>query len=187
MPKALPPCRLFPLCGDRGALAHGIGHGRLGRDFQQALALLIGQITAAGQGPVDMFLTVIIPVKMQAHLDLAQLPPLALGIHAQGDGSAGTEAGQQQLVGVGATVAAAQICAFIGTEPVLPGLNLLDVFFATAYLNSRHGALLDHPPGPDTGPGSAHDYATQTAMGNTNVGGQERLLDSRNQLAWRIC
>ncbi len=50
----------------------------------------------------------------QPHRDVAQRPALALGVHANRDGGAGAEAGQEQVIGCGAAVGTADSGWLVG-------------------------------------------------------------------------
>ena len=88
-------------------------------NIQQPGALVLGELTLELQLAVD-------PVQLadpgfavgavagvdapmaQPHRELAQRPALAVGVHAYRDGGAGAKPGEQQVVGGGAAVGAAQ-------------------------------------------------------------------------------
>lgn len=95
MPKAGPNRRLFPRAGNGNALPHRFGYRGFGGDLQQTLPLLIAEWRTADQDTVDVLATVLIPVKIQTHINITQLPAFTLGIHTQGNRGAGTEPGQQ--------------------------------------------------------------------------------------------
>ena len=66
MPKPAVPCRLFPIRGDRGALANGIGDRGFAGNLQQALArMLLREATALRVG-------------LPARLGHSTISPLAL-------------------------------------------------------------------------------------------------------------
>src|SRR6202040_882633 len=74
-----------------------LGHGRLRRDLEQAGLLLVAQRLRGRESPIDVLHAALVPTQTQPDRDLAELPPLAAGVHPERDRTAGPETREQQL------------------------------------------------------------------------------------------
>src|SRR5690606_31091593 len=89
---------LAALGGDGGALQQGAGNGRLAGDVDQFLPLVVVEGGAGVELAFDVGFAFFVLEQLQADFQVGEVPALACGIHAQGDGGAGAEADQQVIV-----------------------------------------------------------------------------------------
>ena len=78
----------------------------LRRELTVELQLALDVIQLPGFGLAIHAIVGVNPPVAQPHRDAAQRPALALGVHADGDGGTGAQAGQEQVVRCGAAVGA---------------------------------------------------------------------------------
>src|SRR5919199_2428939 len=112
------PAHLHELGMDWGGLLEQARDGRFGGDFEQAGLLGLIQRTLDADLALDLAL-VVFEQELKPHLDATDRPAVPLGVHAQGDGRARTQAAERQLDRVGGCVAPAVADGLVGGKRVV--------------------------------------------------------------------
>src|SRR5207249_8112921 len=90
-------------------------------------------------------------------LDLAHVPPLAIGVHLEGDGRAGRQRRRQQLLRAGAGVVAAGLMGLVGGEEVVADADVVLELGGRVATREGFHALHRTPAGPPEPQSSASE------------------------------
>src|SRR5919112_3893829 len=99
-------------------------HGALRRDHAQALDLLLAELLGEAHDEVEAGRAAAVGGGVVArHLDAADVPALALGVHLHRHGRTGGEAGGEELERLGAGVRSAHLGALVDRQLVAADLD----------------------------------------------------------------
>jgi hypothetical protein len=99
--------------------------------------LALNMVQQAGEGFASRAVCGVHAFVTQPHRGVPQSPAFALGVHSDRHGGAGAERGQQQIVGTGAAVGAAEGGRLVGGQVMAAGRDALAAYPASAGRLSR--------------------------------------------------